>query len=1306
MCLSGALLALSLLNTQAASIYKADNAVNLNLGTSWTNGVTPTAADVAVWDNTVITAANATNTLGANANWAGIRIADPAATVQLNPGSTLTLGASGVDMSAATQDLSLSNALILNVSQSWNVGSGRTLSTANAAVPGLITGTGTLTKTGNGTLALKGLNTYSGGTVVNGGVLQIFNGTSGAYPLSGTNSAGTGGITNNDGTTLRYGGNITIGTVFAPNGTVLVDMNNSSGSCLLNGSWFGGGTVILTNVSAGSTFTIGGNGAAGGNLNNFTGAVVVASVNSAGNTATNNVRLNDSGGNNNTGNANASFDLGNGFITLTTRNRTGSTISLGALSGGTNSLVKIGSSGSSGTTYSVGGKNLATSFDGIFDGTGATATMFLALTKVGTNMFTLTGSNTYNGVTTISAGTLQIGNGGTSGQLGLGAVVNNAALVFNRSDDITFTNSVSGSGTLTKVGANTLTYDVGTNSSAGATVVSQGKLVLGVAGVMTCPISVTSGATFDLTQNPTFTLNQTLSGSGTVTGLLTMASGTISPGGSGAAGTLSFTNGLTELGNGNHQMELSSVGSTNDLINVLGDLTLNGTNNISVSHFGGGTVPNGTYPLFAYSGNFNGGLSNLTVTLVGAVGKLTNPPNQIAIIITPPPRPVTNLTWVGDGGPNSWDVITTNWVNGVYQYKFQAGDSVRFDSVGAANPTVSLAGFLQPAAVVVDAASAYTFTGSGEISGSTGLTKTNSGTLTILTTNDYIGPTIVGGGTLEVNNLANAGSPSPIGAANSNPTNWVFYGTTLLYSSATAAGTDRGATLNAAGVTTDVSDPAGNMILNGALAGTGALAKIGAGTVTLGVPNSYGGGTVLSNGVLALGSNLANNNGAGGSGLGATTNAVTFYGGTLQLFGTETGVNYATVYNPLVVPASQVGTLIMFPRGPINSGGGAGLQSSLTGGGTLNLVVNYVRDDLSGNWSGFSGLINVTARNGGDEMRINNNFGYTNATIYLNDGVTLCRSFTANTTNDIGALNGTSLAVVGSGTGTGAYPTYRVGWKGTAATFAGTIADDTSTTIIKVGPGTWTLSGYNYWTGPTIVSSGTLAVNSLASTNINVAAGATLDVTTVGSGTLSLATGQTLGGNGTVLGSVDTTGGGTIAPGSSIGTLTVTGTATLGGIALMEIDRTAAPNSDKLVAPTINLGGTLTVVNIGPELKIGDSFKLFSGTLSSSFATLDLGYYTWDTSGLLPGGNGTITVAGLLPQPTLSATTDGTNIVLSSSGGITNGQLMIITSTDVSAPVDTWTTVTNDVFDTSGNYTVTIPIDPGTALRFYSIRAY
>ena len=57
---------------------------------------------------------------------------------------------------------------------------------------------------------------------------------------------------------------------------------------------------------------------------------------------------------------------------------------------------------------------------GVISGTGT-------LTKAGTGTTTLTGANTYTGTTTISAGTLQVGNGGTTGQLGTGAVVDNAA---------------------------------------------------------------------------------------------------------------------------------------------------------------------------------------------------------------------------------------------------------------------------------------------------------------------------------------------------------------------------------------------------------------------------------------------------------------------------------------------------------------------------------------------------------------------------------------------------------------------------------------------------------------------------------------------------------------------------------------------------------------------------------------------------------------------------------------------------------------------------------------------------------------
>ncbi len=61
----------------------------------------------------------------------------------------------------------------------------------------------------------------------------------------------------------------------------------------------------------------------------------------------------------------------------------------------------------------------------------------------------LTGANTYTGGTTISAGTLQIGNGGTTGSVA-GDIVDNGALVFNRSNALTYAGVISGTGTLTK----------------------------------------------------------------------------------------------------------------------------------------------------------------------------------------------------------------------------------------------------------------------------------------------------------------------------------------------------------------------------------------------------------------------------------------------------------------------------------------------------------------------------------------------------------------------------------------------------------------------------------------------------------------------------------------------------------------------------------------------------------------------------------------------------------------------------------------------------------------------------------------
>ena len=92
----------------------------------------------------------------------------------------------------------------------------------------------------------------------------------------------------------------------------------------------------------------------------------------------------------------------------------------------------------------------------------------------------LTGANSYTGGTTISAGTLQLGNGGTTGSI-VGDVTDNGTLAFNRSDAITFGGVVSGTGSLTQLGAGTTTL-TGTNTYTGGTTISAGRLQLGDGG--------------------------------------------------------------------------------------------------------------------------------------------------------------------------------------------------------------------------------------------------------------------------------------------------------------------------------------------------------------------------------------------------------------------------------------------------------------------------------------------------------------------------------------------------------------------------------------------------------------------------------------------------------------------------------------------------------------------------------------------------------------------------------------------------------------------------------------------------------
>ncbi len=105
------------------------------------------------------------------------------------------------------------------------------------------------------------------------------------------------------------------------------------------------------------------------------------------------------------------------------------------------------------------------------------------LTKNGSAKFILSGNNTLSAsvTTTISAGTLQIGAGGTSGTL-QGNVTDNSVLAFARSDSVSFGGNVSGAaGRLVQQGPGTLVL-TGASTYGGSTTINAGTLQIGSGG--------------------------------------------------------------------------------------------------------------------------------------------------------------------------------------------------------------------------------------------------------------------------------------------------------------------------------------------------------------------------------------------------------------------------------------------------------------------------------------------------------------------------------------------------------------------------------------------------------------------------------------------------------------------------------------------------------------------------------------------------------------------------------------------------------------------------------------------------------
>ena len=148
----------------------------------------------------------------------------------------------------------------------------------------------------------------------------------------------------------------------------------------------------------------------------------------------------------------------------------------------------------SGTTTLTGsatfnpGSNAPLTLAGAVGGNGS-------LIETGSGLLILAASNTYHGTTTINGGTLQIGNGGNTGTLGAGALVNNGAVVFSRSDTLAITQVLSGSGAVGQNGPGLLTIS-SLNNYSGGTVVNGGTLTaLNNAALGSGPLTVAAAGT-------------------------------------------------------------------------------------------------------------------------------------------------------------------------------------------------------------------------------------------------------------------------------------------------------------------------------------------------------------------------------------------------------------------------------------------------------------------------------------------------------------------------------------------------------------------------------------------------------------------------------------------------------------------------------------------------------------------------------------------------------------------------------------------------------------------------------------------
>ena len=552
-----------------------------------------------------------------------------------------------------------------------------TASGVGATITAGITGAGSLTKTGAGTLTLTGDNTFIGLTAVLGGMLENTGALAGdvavsasfvnAGSVAGALDVISGGTADNlagaqvlGGATVGVDGTLSnTGSITGPveNAGTIGNVGNGtlSGPVINAGMLTSSGTIAGNITNSGTLTSI---GTITGVLANMASAevnlqgVLDGAISNAGNIT---LTGSASGIGTVTQDAGGVFDLA------------GNSIQIGSLAG--SGSVLLGAA-----TLTAGSDNASTSFAGVISGSGS-------LAKTGAGTLTLTGENIFAGGSIISGGALQLGDGGTSGTI-LGPVTNNGMLVVNRSDTMTLSNVIAGSGVLVQDGTGT-TVLTGANTYTGGTLVSRGRLVgdttslqgainnnavlefamgangtfagalagmgrvektgagtltfAGNGSALTGPFAVLSGGLrLDgrLDQSVvTLTQGTSLSGNGIIGGLIVESGALVTPGNS--IGTISVAGDVTFSTGSRLMAEVTQIGA--DLISATGTARLAGALDIINIDVAGSQNFNRSFNLIEAAGGIEGSFDEVSFAGFSPIFRptLRTTDNGLSLVLAP-----------------------------------------------------------------------------------------------------------------------------------------------------------------------------------------------------------------------------------------------------------------------------------------------------------------------------------------------------------------------------------------------------------------------------------------------------------------------------------------------------------------------------------------------------------------------------------------------------------------------------------------------------------------------------------------------